>query len=178
MTLIARILGIVKPAPRVPDIQLLHAAIVTQVRNPVFYRDYGVPDTLDGRFDLLVLHVVLVVLRLQDSGEAAAAQALVDYLAADLDRNLREMGTGDMGVGKRMRAMGEAFTGRARAYRAALAGGEAALLPALDRNLFGTVDTDMKALALMAGYVQRQWQHLCGMPAAGIIAGEQALQAP
>jgi len=117
----------------------LYAAAVAAARNPVFYADLGVPDTVDGRFDLVTLFAALVVERLRGSPEPgpALAQAVFDAMFSDMDKSLREMGVGDLSVGKRVRAMWEAFHGRALAYSAALtAGDEQALAAGLQRNVW------------------------------------------
>ena len=110
--------------------------IVTQAREPLFYRDLGVPDTVNGRFDLLVLHLWMVLRRLKPiEGGAGLSQALFDRFCDDMDANLREMGVGDLTVPKRMQAFGEAFYGRAAAYDLALAAGEEPLAQALCKNI-------------------------------------------
>ena len=96
--------------------------IVAQARLPCFYRDYAVADTVNGRFDLIVLHLALVLDRLaQDPALRSLGQGVFDQFCQDMDHNLREMGIGDLKVPKEMQRMGEAFYGRAQAYRAALA---------------------------------------------------------
>src|ERR1051325_6534511 len=106
-----------------PTIAALYGAIVTQARDPRFYEAYGVPDTVLGRFDLIVLHLVLVLrqLRKGDASIATLAQGVFDAFCRDMDHNLREMGISDQGVPRQMRRVGEAFYGRAQAYDAALA---------------------------------------------------------
>ena len=96
----------------------LYGAAVAAARAPWFYRALGVPDTLDGRFDLIALHAFLLIHRLQDPPEPgpALAQAVFDAMFTDMDNNLREIGVSDLSVGKRMRAMWEAFHGRAKVY--------------------------------------------------------------
>jgi cytochrome b pre-mRNA-processing protein 3 len=121
-----------------PEPFALYGSIVAQARQPALYAGLGVPDTLDGRFDMLVLHLVLVLRRLRGAGERAGAraQALVDLFTADMDRSLREMGVGDLTVPKRVKTMAEAFYGRLEAYVAALDAGDAAALEAaLARNV-------------------------------------------
>lgn len=96
----------------------LYNSTVAAARDPYLYATLGVPDTLDGRFDGIVLYVYLLVRRLDmepDPG-AALAQAVFDAMFLDMDINLREMGVGDLSVGKRNRAMWEAFHGRSAAY--------------------------------------------------------------
>jgi cytochrome b pre-mRNA-processing protein 3 len=117
-------------------IEAIYGMIVTQAREPLFYRDLGVPDTVNGRFDLLVLHLWMVLHRLrQTAGGVELSQALFDRFCDDMDGNLREMGVGDLAVPKRMRAFGEGFYGRAAAYDRALAEDLDALARALNRNI-------------------------------------------
>jgi cytochrome b pre-mRNA-processing protein 3 len=100
--------------------RLLHAAAMAQARRPGLYADLGAPDTIEGRFEMVTLHVILLLERLGvEAGAAAEArQALFDTYVKDLDGALREMGVGDLSVGKKMRKLGEAFYGRAKSYRA------------------------------------------------------------
>lgn len=117
----------------------LYGAAVAAARSPVFFTALGVPDTLDGRFDLVGLHVYLLVRRLTAQPEPgpALAQATFDAMFADMDVNLREMGVSDLSVGKRVKEMWEAFHGRSRAYQAALdSADDAALTAALARNVW------------------------------------------
>jgi cytochrome b pre-mRNA-processing protein 3 len=110
--------------------------IVTQAREPSFYRELAVPDTVNGRFDLLVLHLWMILRRLKLlEGGARLCQALFDCFCDDMDGNLREMGVGDLTVPKRMQAFGEAFYGRTAAYDLALSEGTDALAQALCRNI-------------------------------------------
>ncbi|WP_421724080.1 ubiquinol-cytochrome C chaperone family protein [Bauldia sp.] len=109
---------------------------MAQSRNPVFYRDLGVADTVDGRFESVVLHLVIVLRRLRAGDQAAreAGQAVFDRFCLDMDRSMREAGVGDLSVGKRMRKVGEVFYGRSEAYDRALdAGDSAALAGSLER---------------------------------------------
>ena len=126
--------------PRTPHrgtIEAIYGMIVTQAREPLFYRDLGVPDTVNGRFDLLVLHLWMVLRRLKslESGGAGVSQALFDHFCDDMDANLREMGVGDLTVPKRMQAFGEAFYGRSAAYDQALDAGAEPLAQALCKNI-------------------------------------------
>src|SRR6201996_3327901 len=106
--------------------------IVTQARGPSVYRDFGVPDTVNCRFDLLLLHLWTVLRRFRSAHDGATlSQALFDRFCEDMDANLREMGVGDLTVPKRMQGFGEAFYGRVAAYDAAWSAGEAQLADAL-----------------------------------------------
>lgn len=118
-------------------IEAIYGMIVTQAREPIFYRDLGVPDTVNGRFDLLLLHLWLLLRRLRTvaQGGAGVSQALFDRFCEDMDDNLREMGVGDQTVPKRMRAFGEAFYGRVQAYDRAIEASAEALAQAICKNI-------------------------------------------
>src|SRR3981189_1970305 len=121
--------------PRIPSrgtIEAIYGMIVTQAREPLFSRDLGVPDTVNGRFDLLVLHLWMVLRRLKSAaGGRGLSPTLFDRFCEDMDAHLREMGVGDLTVPKRMQAFGEAFYGRAAAYDLAIAAGHEPLALAL-----------------------------------------------
>lgn len=137
---------------------LLYGAAVAQAREPEFYVRLGVPDTVDGRFELVAIHVFLVLHRLKGGGAWAdrVGQALFDLMFADMDHNLREMGAGDLGVGPRVKSMARAFYGRVAAYQDGLAAGDEVLSAALRRNLYGTVPSpDDRAIADIADYIRR-----------------------
>jgi cytochrome b pre-mRNA-processing protein 3 len=134
-------------------IEAIYGMIVTQAREPMFYRGLGVPDTVNGRFDLLVLHLWMVLRRLKPiEGGVSLSQALFDRFCEDMDGNLREMGVGDLTVPKRMQAFGEAFYGRVAAYDLALAAGEEPLAQALCKNILNGADIEKaRLLAIYAG---------------------------
>lgn len=148
--------------------------IVGQARLPSFYAECGVPDTLDGRFELVVLHAALVFRRLKDEAEAADfAQQLFDHLFADMDQSLREMGVGDLSVGKHIKRMAEGFYGRVVAYDKALSQvGQDDLASALMRNLYGTVEADPDAISIMVDYVRQQAAQIAGQSVDAIMAGQ------
>ncbi len=128
----------------------LYASIVAAARQEKFYADWRVPDTLDGRFEMMVLHVFLVLDRLRGFGAEADVlkQALTDRFFAEMDAALREVGVGDLAVGKKVRKMAEAFYGRATAYTGGLAKSEPELAEALKRNVFAEADaTHVNTLA-------------------------------
>jgi len=155
----------------------LYDTIVAGSRQPVFYERGGVPDTVDGRFDMIVLHAALVTARLRRAGEPGRelAQALFDLMFADMDRSLREMGVGDLRVGRRVKTMVRAFYGRAAAYEKALdCGDDAAMTAAVRRNVFGTVEPDETRIAAMAGYVHAVSNDLAGQPDEAVLAGKVA----
>jgi len=117
----------------------LYGTIVAQARSPYFYADYGVPDTVLGRLDMILLHLVLLLRRFGQGPEAlqAMGQEVFNLFCRDIDHNFREMGIGDLSVPEEMRRVGEAYYGRAAAYEAALAAGDGPLAEALMRNIFG-----------------------------------------
>jgi cytochrome b pre-mRNA-processing protein 3 len=158
----------------------LYAAIVAQARHPAFYAALGVPDTVDGRFEMVALHAFLVLHRLKRGAPAGSgtAQALFDTMFDDMDSSLREMGTGDLGVGRRVKAMAKGFYGRIAAYDAGLdAPAESGLLvDALRRNVFGTIREPAapapETLAVLARYMREAAAALQGQEMARIEAGQ------
>ncbi|MBM3506951.1 MAG: hypothetical protein FJX64_04355 [Alphaproteobacteria bacterium] len=133
----------------------LYFAVLAQSRLPAFYGSFGVPDTVDGRFDLVVLHAVLVFRRLRALGPEAAllSDETFEVMTADLDRSVRELGIGDMAVGRRVKAMARAFYGRAQAYESGLSGTES-LEDALRRNVYRTVTAPDALVGRLAEYVR------------------------
>lgn len=159
----------------------LYLALVAQARQPAFFRDLGVPDTLDGRFDMVALHAFLVLHRLRGEGPAAAAlgQRLFDVMFADMDQALRELGVGDLSVGKKIKAMASAFYGRIAAYQMPLeAGDRDGLAEALRRNLFRGAVPARVDLRVLAAYMREQCDHLAGQPIMRLLAGEIAFLPP
>ncbi len=152
-----------------------YARIVERARDPAFYVVWGVPDTLDGRFEVLALHAFLVLNRLKREGGDAAtfAQELFDFMFADFDNALREMGAGDLGVGRRVQAMARGFYGRIAAYERGL-GDETEMVAALRRNLFGTAAPSDTQLAAFSAYARRQVAALTAQPATALLAGAVA----
>lgn len=157
--------------PAAAPADALYGAIVERSRDPRFYAEGGVPDSLDGRFEMVALHGYLVLRRLRGGGPAAEAmaQALVDTLFADMDANLREMGAGDLGVGKRVKRMATGFYGRVAAYDEGQAQGDAR--EALRRNLYGTVTAAPAQLAAMARYLAAADGRLGRQPIEEVLAG-------
>ncbi|MBN8934756.1 MAG: ubiquinol-cytochrome C chaperone [Rhizobiales bacterium] len=138
-------------------IDALYGMIVAQARSPSFYRDYAVPDTVTGRLDMIVLHLVLVLRRMKERGGTVqpAGQQLFDRFCRDIDDNFREMGVGDLAVPKKMRRVAEDFYGRAQAYESALGNNDAAVLEAaVARNIFGAPEPTPGARRL-AAYIRK-----------------------
>ena len=161
------------------SIRDLYGMIVAQARTAAFYDGYGVPDTLEGRFDLIVLHLVLVLDRLGRVNGAARGfgQKLFDAFCRDLDANLREMGVGDLAVPKRMQAFAEAFYGRQAAYLAALdAVDERVFEKALARNIF-PAGNDAGA-AQLARYARAAVTGLDAQDDGALIRGEVVFPSP
>ena len=152
--------------------EILYGNAVEMARNPLFFQEFGVSDTVDGRFDCLALCVSIIMRRLKalDAAGAALSQQLFDTMFADMDLTLREMGAGDIGVSKRVRIMAEAFTGRLNAYAGALdEGDKAALAAALERNL---LRGEGKADAPLVAFVIALDQKIQGVSDQDILAGQ------
>jgi cytochrome b pre-mRNA-processing protein 3 len=149
-----------------------YTAIVGRAREPGLFAAWGVPDTVDGRFELLALHAFLVLNRLKPEPAAKDfAQTLFDIMFADLDRGVREMGATDIGVGKQVKAMARGFYGRIAAYEKGI-GDETELEAALRRNLFGTVAPSTAQVAAAGRYLREQVAALAAVPAETLLAGE------
>ena len=158
-------------------IEAIYGMIVTQAREPLFYRDLGVPDTVNGRFDLLVLHLWMVLRRMRPMAAGPGlSQALFDRFCEDMDANLREMGVGDLTVPKRMQAFGEAFYGRVAAYDLALTAGREALAQALCKNVLNGEHVD-KARQL-AVYAEAALADLAGLDEAALLGGSWRFPSP
>jgi len=153
----------------------LYAEIVRQSRNPAFYTAAAVPDTVDGRFEMISLHAFLIMRQLRGKGKRAQklSQTLFDEMFADMDQSLREIGIGDLSIGKHIKKMAKAFYGRVAAYDSALDGeGEETLEESLRRNHYGTVDeVPAEAVAKLARYVRAADQHLSGQDLEALMKG-------
>jgi len=200
MNFLSGLMGHAKQRARERDQALsLYVASVEQARRPGFYTDCGIADTLDGRFDLIVLHVYLVVRTLRPAGEQGKrlADLIFKIMMDDMDMNLREMGVGDLSVGKRVKAMARAFYGRAAAYDAALdgevapgaavedgtekgtekgteEGDKTGLEAALSRNIYGAETPESGQLARLTDYVRRALVALERQPADTLLTGDVA----
>lgn len=152
----------------------LYAAAVEKSRRPGLYGDFGVPDTVEGRFEIYTLHVVLLLDRLRGNGPQAAevSQALFDTYVSALDDALREMGVGDLSVGKKMRRLGEAFYGRVRSYEAAFA--DLPEVEGLEALLERTVYAEAGAAHAqdLAAYVLAERQALAAEPLQRLLEGQ------
>jgi len=153
--------------------QRLYAVLSAQARRPEFYLAGGVPDTIDGRFEMVALHAFLLFKRLKGQGEkaGAVAQAAYDVMFSDFDASIRELGAADLGVGRRIKFMTEAMNGRFQAYQTGLDGGPIALELALKRNLYGTTEPAEEPLKRMADYVRRADADLAQEPIDQLMRG-------
>ena len=129
--------------------QRLYGAIVAAARHVQFYEDTGVADTIDGRFEMIVLHLFLVLNRLKGEGVEDLRQRLTDEFFSDMDLSLRELGVSDVAVGKKVRRIAESYYGRVTAYDKALSGGAKLLQEALSRNIYpdGAPEIIVKSMA-------------------------------
>jgi cytochrome b pre-mRNA-processing protein 3 len=142
-------------SPQARIVAALYGTIVAQARAPAFYQVYGVPDTVNGRFEMIVLHLLILLHWLQSKGAATSGlgQELFDHFCSEMDGNLREMGVGDLAVPTNMRRIGEAFYGRQAAYEGPLSAGDAnALAEALGRTIFGLDDGTNADASRLAAY--------------------------
>lgn len=155
MTLISRVQRLFRPDN--DTAYHLYGAVVAQARQSAFYTVFKVPDTLDGRFDMIILHSFMVFRRLEETGTAGTnlAQQTFDVLFRDMDQSLREMGVGDLSVPKKIKVMARAFYGRVEAYSEALAHtDEKALENALRRNIYPELDEADAISQKLADYVR------------------------
>jgi cytochrome b pre-mRNA-processing protein 3 len=163
-------------APNQPVIDRLHGEIVAAVRQPAFYRDYGIADTFDGRFELLALLSTVTVRRLMALPAPAPdlAQELTDGIFRHLDSTLREMGVGDLTVPKRIKKFAAALLGRRQAYDAALNDADdGALQAALARNAFaGAQDAAAPVVRRLAAYVRAAAAVHADAPLAVFLEGQ------
>ncbi|WP_120077654.1 ubiquinol-cytochrome C chaperone family protein [Aurantiacibacter odishensis] len=146
MSIISRFLGLGRD-PREPLRPLWHGVVATS-REPEWYADCGVEDSVEGRFDMISLVLSLTLIRMANSEELAPKTGLLTELfVADMDRQLRDTGVGDLMVGKKMGRLMAALGGRMGALREAMTESDAALAAILQRNVT-LVDNDKKPFAL------------------------------
>ena len=146
----------------------------------MFFTAFGVPDTLDGRFELICLHAFLYLHRLKSERplSEAVSQAFFDAMFVDMDRGLREMGTGDLSVGRHVKRMAQGFYGRIRAYQNGLEQDDTTLGAALARNLFGTVAESAGTIDETVDYMHRAVSRLAQQPATELFAGDLQFPLP
>jgi cytochrome b pre-mRNA-processing protein 3 len=167
MRLLNRLFG--SPAPR--EGEPLYAAIVERAREAHWYVEGGVPDTIDGRFDMIAAVLSMVLLRLEDDRETAASlsASLAECFIEDMDVQLRQQGVGDIMVGKHIGRMMGMLGGRLGAYRDGLAAGD--IGPALIRNVWRDQAPAPEALDHVRGGLAAFRQALGGMGTARLREG-------
>ncbi|WP_099866451.1 ubiquinol-cytochrome C chaperone family protein [Pararhizobium haloflavum] len=162
----------------------VYMALTEAARQPVFYEQMSVPDTVMGRFEMVAAHMVVLVRRLSGASPAghAFAQDLVDTFFQDIDHSIREIGIGDMGVPKRMKKLARMFYGRYEAYDAALAAGDdEALAMALTRNVHpgaGDAPGVSEGMAGLASHLHAAARNVAAQPEAAILSGRVEFPAP
>lgn len=154
-------------------VESVYAALLAEARDPCLYREGAVPDTFDGRFEMMIWHLAPITLRLRDGGAAARAfsQDLFDHFLKDMDRSMREAGVGDIAVPKRLKKMVRVWFGRVRAMEA-LEGVDdraEAMRPVLERNLFP--ESEAPDLAPLAHRLAERWRMVATTPVEEIVAG-------
>jgi cytochrome b pre-mRNA-processing protein 3 len=149
----------------------LYEAIVAAARHVRFYEDMGVPDTIDGRFEMIVLHLFLVLNRLKGEGVEDLRQNLTDEFFADMDRSLRELGVSDVAVGKKVRKIAESYYGRVTAYDRALSSGPKILEEAISRNIYPDGASE-ESISAMTAYFGNAAKQLSAISLEHILLGE------
>ena len=158
----------------------IYTAIVEQARNPAFYTRYGVPDTIDGRFEMIVLHLFLYFFRIGETDTALRElrQDVFDVFTSDMDRSLREMGVGDLSVPKKMKVVAESFYGHLKAYEAALKEEHDALAGTIERNVFAEIPDRAEHARLLAAYMRESVRLLKTSDDRALLKGRVAYPDP
>ncbi|CAI8388821.1 MAG: Uncharacterised protein [Rhodobiaceae bacterium UBA7378] len=181
------ILDFLKPQDKSPSVHAAYLSIVKQARRPEFYKTGGAPDDFDGRFDMMALHLHLLLRRLRalGMGRSTISQDVFDMFFKDMDQAMREAGVGDMGVGKKVQKMVEAFYGRATAYDTAFDADTthvpAAIRNVLARNLHPENEPSPAQNAGLDGltdYTLALEAHLGGVALDDLLAGNSFQGAP
>ena len=177
---IIKLFDLFKKPPHQENANRLYLAIVNQSRHPDFYENYGVADTLEGRFDMIVIHAFLVLHRFKTDHDKTEkiAQVMFDLMFADFDRSLREMGIGDVGVSVRIKKMVEAFYGRIQAYEEGLDKTDGTLETALTRNLYHGQKPTVHQVAAMADYIRVQIPALADQPIDDLLEAKLEFSTP
>ena len=150
----------------------LYAAIVKRARRPERFQEWGVTDTASGRFEVLALHLFLVMQRLRaEDGLSAFARTLSEEAVLDMDRNLREMGIGDLSVGRKVKSLAEALYGRFGAYAEGLENDDDALADALHRNFFAEAEGTPDAVSAVLQFLRSETALLAETEALILLEG-------
>jgi cytochrome b pre-mRNA-processing protein 3 len=171
------IFGLFRKSPATDAVYAVYSSIVAQSRQPRFYADWGVPDTVTGRFDMICIHLALVFRRLREEAPTTAdfSQALFDLFFRDMDRSLREMGASDLAVPKKIKKMSNVFYGLLASLNEALDRGDrAAVETVLVRNTFDGEPSP--GAAPLAAYLAAEAEKLAARPVAEIVAGRLAIE--
>lgn len=172
------ILSLFRKDTATEPVYAVYSAIVAQSRQPIFYAQWGVPDTVTGRFDMISLHMALLFrrLRAETGKQKEFSQAVFDLFFKDMDRSLREMGVGDLGVPKRIQKMGNIFFGLLAAMNEAMDRSDvAALESVLARNIYEGEVT--REVTLLTTYLMAQDRYLAGQAPNAITNGALTFEA-
>ena len=153
------------------NVDTTYCIIVDQSRNPSFYKELLVPDNIDGRFDVLTLHMFFVFSRLKKEEQKAGqfSHLLFDTMFVDMDQSLREMGVGDLSVGKRVKDMGKALLGRIEVYDKAFEGTDSEIEASIVRNIYRGDQTRLREVRKLIDYSKRSILELSAVPTDNIL---------
>ena len=157
----------------------LYSLLVIQARRPYFYSYWGVPDTPDGRYDMIMLHAFLVLHRLKNDHDNTKnmSQALFDIMFKDMDKNLREMGVGDTGISRRIKQMAKAFYGRIAAYEYGLNSSDNSLEKAIERNIYRNVPVTQEQVTMLCQYIRQESINLSNQSTRSLLNGRISFDA-
>ena len=158
----------------------LYLEVVTQARQPYFYTDLAVPDTPDGRYDMIMIHAFLLLHRLKRDlpHTEELSQDLFDIMFEDMDKSLREMGAGDVGIGRRIKEMAKAFYGRIAAYDESLKRNDDSLDIALQRNVYRKSSANDEQVKALGSYMRREAANLSDQPIEALLGGKLSFADP
>ena len=152
----------------------LYSGVVAQARQPYFYTDLAVPDTPDGRYDMIMIHAFLLLHRLKQDlpYTEEISQAVFDIMFEDMDKSLREMGAGDVGIGRRIKEMAKGFYGRIAAYEDGLNRDDDSLNLALQRNVYRQSIAEDDQVRALSSYMRREAVNLSNQPIEALLTGK------
>ena len=152
----------------------LYSSVVAQARQPYFYTDLAVPDTPDGRYDMIMIHAFLLLHRLKRDwpNTREISQAVFDIMFEDMDKSLREMGAGDVGIGRRIKEMAKGFYGRIAAYEDGLNRDDDSLNLALQRNVYRQSIAEDDQVRALSSYMRREAVNLSNQPIEALLTGK------
>ena len=173
--------GLFKASPSQNTVAMeLYSSVVAQARQPYFYTHLAVPDTPDGRYDMIMIHAFLLLHRLKRDlpNTKEISQALFDIMFEDMDKSLREMGAGDVGIGRRIKEMAKAFYGRIAAYDEGLNRDDDRLNVALQRNVYRQSSVKNEQISALGSYIRREAVNLSDQPTEAILGGRLSFVDP